>query len=56
MAANKTAPRFRATELIRIASGVERDVLTIVLDPAKDYTKDEAKKLYNDFLTKKGGK
>lgn len=48
----KTAPTFLGSELIRTATGVERDVMSVVLDPVARYTEEEAKKLIDGFMKK----
>nr|WP_319487242.1 hypothetical protein [uncultured Caproiciproducens sp.] len=46
------APMFSGSQLIKFASGINRDVMIAVLSPAKQYTEAEAKDLIDKFLKK----
>ena len=44
--------KYRGKELLRSASGIERDILSIILKPQKLYTPSEAEKLKQKYLNK----
>lgn len=46
------APVFKGSELIRAASGLDRDILSALLDPEGRYTEAEVKKKIETFLKK----
>lgn len=52
MASKETATKYRGSELMKAASGVQRDVLNVVLSPDRLYSADEATALSNQFLNK----
>lgn len=43
-------PAFRGSEIIRVASGIDKDVLSIILKPDEMYTKEEYTKLLEAFM------
>lgn len=45
-------PRFKGRELIRNSDGTAKDVLSVVLQPDKEYSTTEANKLVDQFLKK----
>lgn len=45
--------RHKGRELIRSADGTTKDILTVVLEPEKEYSTDDAKKLVDRFLGKR---
>lgn len=47
-----TLPTFKGSELIRAASGVTRDILSIVLTPEERYTESDANKKLEAYLQK----
>lgn len=51
-ATSATEPMFTGLQLTRTSTGINRDVLAVVLAPDKQYTESEAKKLINKFLKK----
>jgi hypothetical protein len=51
-ATSATEPRFTGLQLTRTATGINRDILAVVLTPDKQYTESDAKKLINKFMKK----
>lgn len=45
-------PTFTGLQLTRAATGINRDILAVVLEPDKQYTESDAKKLINKFMKK----
>ncbi len=54
----KKAPRsYSKDAIVKTARGtIERTVLKHILDPGKTYTREEAARIYRNFLAKKEGK
>ncbi|MFV0497489.1 MAG: hypothetical protein ACK5L0_04850 [Candidatus Fimivivens sp.] len=52
MSKNKDAPTFSGRELIRVARGLQRDILTVVLQPDTEYTEAQASTLATQYLSK----
>lgn len=45
-------PRFKGRELVRAAKGVNRDLLSVLLEPEGMYTQKEAEKILEKALSK----
>ncbi len=52
MSKAKEAPAFAGRELIRTSRGLQRDVLTVVLQPDIEYTEAQAAALVKKYLSK----
>lgn len=50
--ANAPDTKYKGRELIRSTDGTAKDILTVVLSPAKEYSAEEARKLADRFLKK----
>lgn len=44
--------KFKGSELIRSSKGIDKDVLSVVINPEELYTEKEVEKLIKDFMKK----
>lgn len=52
MATTDSAPTYKGSEFIRLATGSSRDILIVLLEPDKPYTEAQVEQLVSDYLEK----